>query len=442
MISAEAARSALRDEGSDAPGAGVEVRNLERLIERFALISEPGPGVTRLAYSRLEREAHSVFAEEMQRLGLRVTVDAVGNSIAELQGSVPGLPGLGTGSHLDSVPSGGRFDGVAGVCAAIEVARVVVDGGVPTRHPWRFVAFAAEEGARFGQACNGSRVIAGLTAANDLVRFVDADGVTMADAMLSAGLRPQEADTARWKPDDWAAFVELHIEQGNLLETQETPIGVVDVISGSSRLLVHLKGTASHTGGTPMHLRHDALAAASECVLACERLATDARHHGTRVTVGRLDVAPDSITTIPGEVTFSVDVRDLDSQRQRESALQLMEDFEEICARRGVAMDARVIGDTSPVVLPVSVVSVLTEAARDEGLEYRVMPSGASHDAQQISRVTKTGMVFVPSRGGGVSHVPEEWTTAEDLAYGARVLLAALSRLDRQDHSSTAEKLS
>jgi hydantoinase/carbamoylase family amidase len=412
------------------PVADVEPRSLERLIARFAAISASGEGVTRLAYSRLEREAHAIFAEEMEQLGLRVTTDAVGNSIAELVGSVPGLSALGTGSHLDSVPNGGRFDGVAGVCAAIEVARVVVERGVQPRHPWRFVAFAAEEGARFGQACNGSRVIAGLTTADDLSGLVDADGVSMAAAMASVGLRPDDAASARWTPDEWLAFVELHIEQGNLLETQQAPIGIVDVISGSSRLLVHLKGTASHTGGTPMHLRHDALAAASECVLACERLATDARHHGTRVTVGRLDVAPDSITTIPGEVTFSVDVRDVDSQRQRESAVQLTAEFEEICGRRGVALEVRVIGDTSPVVLPVNLVTELTQAAREEGLEYRVMPSGASHDAQQISRVTKAGMIFVPSRHGGVSHVPEEWTTPGDLARGTRVLLAALSRLD------------
>jgi len=411
---------------------GVDPANIERLIAAFAALTEPGEGVTRLGYSPLERRAHALFAEEMERLGLSVSVDAAGNSIAELPAAGGDGRVIGTGSHLDSVPSGGRFDGIAGVCAAIETARAVVASGAERRHTWRFVAFAAEEGARFGQACNGSRAAAGLTRAEDYATLRDARGVTMEDAMIAVGLDPAGVASARWSPEEWLAFVELHIEQGNVLESQDVPIGIVDVISGSSRLLVSLDGIASHTGGTPMRLRHDALVTASECVLACERLATDARHHGTRVTVGRLDVEPGSITTIPGRATFSVDVRDLDNQRQRETAVELVQLFEHIAARRAVDISVRVIGDTSPVVLPVSLVHELAAAAGSCGYDYRVMSSGASHDAQQISRVTRTGMIFVPSRDG-LSHVPEEWTSAEQIAAGTEVLLAALTALDAHD---------
>lgn len=409
--------------------AAIDAARIGHWIQRYAALSEGGPGVTRLGYTDLERRAHELFAAEMSELGLSVTTDAAGNTIAELPGRSPG-PALGTGSHLDSVPQGGRFDGIAGVCAAMEVARTLVTGGTPLRHPVRFVAFATEEGARFGQACNGSRAVAGLVSPAELSELADARGVTMSEAMTAVGLSPERVEDARWSPKDWLGFVELHIEQGTVLEASGSSIGVVDAISGSTRLLVELSGVASHTGGTPMHQRHDALAAASECVLKCEATATDAEHHGTRVTVGRLDVHPGSITTIPGKVTFSIDVRDFDSARQRSTAVALDSAIRAIAARRGILVHVAVIGDTSPVLLPVGVVDAIVGAAAGRGLRYRLLSSGASHDAQQVARVTPTGMIFVPSIRG-LSHVPEEETAFDDLARGAEVLLDALVTLDR-----------
>lgn len=408
----------------------VDSARLETFIERVAQITEATEGVTRLAYTALERSAHALFQAEMSELGLAVSVDVAGNTIAELAGSGEGsLGAVGTGSHLDSVPSGGRFDGIAGVAAAAEVARVVVESGVNHRRPWRFVAFAAEEGARFGQACNGSRAAAGVVSPSTLENLRDNDGTTMAEAMLAVGLSPDQIETAAWARDDWHAFIELHVEQGNVLETSGTPIGIVDVISGSSRVTVQLAGTASHTGATPMHLRRDALVAAAECVLSCEKLATDSQHRGTRVTVGRLDVEPSAITTIPGLVTFSVDVRDVDADRQRSTARDLLAGFQAIAESRGVDIDVRVIGDTSPAVLPARLVDLIAAEASEHGAGYRIMPSGASHDTQQISKVMAAGMIFVPSKGG-LSHVPQEWTSAEELALGTQVLLRALFAID------------
>jgi hydantoinase/carbamoylase family amidase len=407
----------------------IDVANIERWVDRFATLTEDGPGVTRYGYSALERDAHGLFAAEMSALGLRVHTDTAGNTIAELAGLEFDGPALGTGSHLDSVPHGGRFDGIAGVCAAMEVARAVVSSAWRPKHSWRFVAFATEEGARFGQACNGSRAVAGLVSSAELASFTDRDGVTMARAMSSVGLDPARIGESRWHSEDWLAFIELHIEQGTVLEASGTAIGVVDAISGSTRLSVQLDGVASHTGGTPMHQRRDALAAASECVLACERIANDATHHGTRVTVGRLKVEPGSITTIPGEVTFSVDIRDFDSERQRRTAHALDVEFRAISAARGVMIKITVIGDTSPVFLPLEVVDGIVAVVRDRGLPYRLLPSGASHDSQQISRVTPTGMIFVPSIGG-LSHVPEETTAFADIALGTQVLLDSLIAID------------
>ncbi|MFH5821006.1 Zn-dependent hydrolase [Georgenia sp. AZ-5] len=406
-------------------------------IAHFASLSEPGSGVTRLAYSTLERQAHAYFRAAMEELGLSVRTDAAGNTIAEAAGTDPGARALGTGSHLDSVPSGGRFDGIAGVAAAMEVARLLSTTGLRTCHPVRIVVFASEEGARFGQACNGSRIVAGLTDTADLERLTDADGITMAAAMRSVGLHPHDIGDARWHHDDWAAFIELHIEQGSVLESLGVPVGVVDVISGSTRLAIDLHGRASHSGGTPMHQRADALAAASELVLLAERLARRTRHHGTRATVGRLEVSPGSLTTIPGKVRFTLDVRDVDADRQHQTVSEFLSRATELCQRRTIRLTSQLLADTPPVVLPERVKHHLVRASEARGVAYRVMPSGASHDAQMVNRVVPTGMVFVPSRDG-ISHAPEEWTNAEDIATGAGVLLEALLALDAEPDRRTA----
>lgn len=403
---------------------------VDELLNRFARLSETGhgPGVTRLAYTPLEREAHAVFTEFMTDLGLAVWTDQAGNTIAELAGRRPG-PAIGTGSHLDSVPNAGAYDGIAGVIAAMVAARQVAEQEA-FDHPLRFVAFAAEEGARFGQACTGSRLAAGLTESADLDQLHDAAGTSMADAFREVGLDPERADEARWSADDWAGFVELHIEQGSVLTDAHTQIGVVDTISGSTRLHVELRGRAAHTGGTPMHLRADALAAAAELITAGETLATDPRHRGTRITVGTIEVEPGSMTTIPGLCRLDVDIRDTDDRRQRETALELIARAERLAGERGVDVNVQVIADASPAILPLSVQRQLTSAAQEAGYSYRVMPSGASHDTQMISHVCPAGMLFVPSQNHGISHAPEELTHTTDIVRGIDVLIAGLRRLD------------
>ncbi|GAA3195480.1 Zn-dependent hydrolase [Dactylosporangium siamense] len=395
-------------------------------LDRFARLTEAGEGCTRLAYTPLEREAHAVFAAHMSGLGLLVHTDPAGNTIAELPGDAAAL---GTGSHLDTVPHGGGLDGIAGVAAAMEIAEVVTRRASARRRTWRFVAFAAEEGARFGQACNGSRMVAGLTGRADLDRLADRDGRTMAEAMTAVGLTPDRADEARWAPEDWHAFVELHIEQGEVLQSRGADIGVVDLISGSTRLRVAVHGRATHSGGTPMHLRHDALVVAAECVTLGDRLARDARHHGTRVTVGRLEVEPGSITTIPGAVDFSVDVRDVDTVRQRDVARRLAAEFDRIARSHGTSVRVDVLADTSPVLLSAALAGRVRDSCAALGLSYRVLPSGASHDAQQVNRITPAALVFVPSRDG-VSHAPQEYTTPAQIAAGTKVVLRTLLRLD------------
>ncbi|MFJ4262000.1 Zn-dependent hydrolase [Paenarthrobacter nicotinovorans] len=427
--------SSITAEAATLPGSTAE--RLQTLIERFASMSEPGsgPGVTRLGYSALERQAHTEYAAYMESLGLTVSTDAAGNTIAELPGTDPALPALGTGSHLDSVPNGGAFDGIAGVVAAMEVARTVSTSVQPFRHSLRFVAFAAEEGARFGQACTGSRIIAGLTTAEDLPGLLDKDGINVADAMEAIGIDPQRIGDAAWNPADWAGFIELHIEQGSVLTDAGLPVGVVDLISGSTRIKIDITGRASHTGGTPMHLRADALAAAAQIVLAAEELAKDSRHHGTRITVGKLDVHPGSITTIPGHCQLHIDVRDTDAERQRLSTTELIARAYEIAANRETGITVEILADASPVVLPMTIRTAITAAAADLGIDYRVLPSGASHDTQMINHVCPGGMIFVPSQNHGISHSPDELTEYEDLAVGVELLTASLRHLDASSHS-------
>ncbi|MGH3354946.1 MAG: M20 family metallo-hydrolase [Nocardioidaceae bacterium] len=403
---------------------------LSTRLDELARLTEPNqPPVTRLAYTPLERRAHELFADWMREAGCEVHTDPAGNTIAERAGTLRWAPALGTGSHLDTVYGGGRFDGMAGVVAAAEVAGLLAAQGVVTTHPLRFVAFAAEEGARFGQACIGSKLAAGLSSLEELQERNDRDAITVAEAMQAVGFDPGEAAQRTWRASEWAAFLELHIEQGSVLEADDVGIGVVDLISGSTRLELTLTGQASHTGGTPMRGRSDALAAAAEAVLIAEDIALDSRHHGTRATVGQLQVWPGSITTIPGRTRLSVDVRDIDADRQRLSAAEIVRRVQAACDRRRVRLDVHLLADTSPVVLPVWVRQAITEAAQQQGVSYRVLTSGASHDSQMINRLTPTGMVFVPSKAG-LSHVPEEWTSATDLATGVQVLASALLNLD------------
>ena len=427
---AAAAQPAVEESEGRLRDVAADPDRVHRLIEGFAALTEApeAPGVTRIAFTPLERRAHQVFADHMTALGLRVWTDEIGNTYAERAGRAPGRA-VGTGSHLDSVPQGGRFDGIVGVVGAMEVARLLVEHDIAHDHPLRFVVFSCEEGARFGQACVGSKAAAGAWSPDTLASTKDADGVSIADAMRALDLDPDRIADVEWSKDDWGAWLELHIEQGQLLEPPDLPIGLVDLISGSTRFRLEFAGSASHTGSTPMTLRQDALAAASEVVLIAEHIANDPQHRGTRCTIGKLEVAPGSITTIPGAVTAWVDVRDIDSRRQRDTANEIVRRARQVCERRGVQLRVRLLSDASPAVIPAWVRDITAGVCRDLGLPYRVMYSGASHDSQMIARIVPVGMIFVPSRAG-LSHVPQEWTSPQQIATGVDVLLRSLLGLD------------
>jgi allantoate deiminase len=389
-----------------------------RLAELAMIGGEPGGGVTRLAYTEIEREAHRRFSAWASADGASSHVDPAGNSIAVFGG---GTPYFLIGSHLDTVLHGGRYDGTAGVVAALEVGRQV--GAL--RHGVRVVAFAGEEGARFGRPTLGSSLAAGVLNEPGLGKLRDADGTTVLAAASEVGLNPAKADA--WLGDDVACFFELHIEQGRQLEVGAARLGLVDAIAGSVRIQFELAGRADHSGATPMRMRADALAAASELVLAVEE--TGRRHRSTVATVGRIQVRPNSVTTIPGQVTLWLDLRDVDPDLQRRAARHVLDSAAEIAARRGIRISSDVLSEQPPIVLPAWPRAILYDECRARNLPYRVLPSGAGHDAAVVARLAPSAMVFIPCVDG-VSHSPREQASPEDIALASQVLCSALRRTD------------
>lgn len=406
-----------------------ESRIAEAVRDVGAIGRDPAGGWTRLAFSPEERAAHESVARWLDQLGLKVDQDAVGNTWVRREGTQSNAAPILVGSHLDTVPQGGQFDGVAGVVAMVEIMRLLEEHSVETFHPFVGVIFSAEEGARFGEPCIGSKVVTGVIDESHLSRLRDSKGITVADAMRSVGLQPDRLTSARWSDGDAAAFLELHIEQGRLLEENNAAVGLVDVISGSARIRVGLTGEAGHSGATPMQDRADAMAAAAEMIVAVESLALDPFHRGLRATVGWIDIQPNSATTIPGGVSMMVDVRDVDSGRQHEAIREILRKLREISELRGIQLDAEVVADTSPVVLSMWLREMLREQCVDMGIDFRVFSSGAGHDAQIMARLLPSALVFVPSTGG-ISHHPDEWTNPGAIARGADLLINSLIRFD------------
>ena len=405
----------------------------ERIADMLRQIAEigadPTAGISRVGFSKDERDAHELVGGWLRNLGLAMSVDPIGNTMAVRRGAAENKPAIAFGSHLDSVVHGGKFDGIVGVVAMVEVMTLLAEGRAATEHPLKGMIFACEEGARFGEPCIGSKAIAGMLTEADLTRIRDAEGITLEQAMSGIGLNPLQLADVRWNRDDLAAFLEVHIEQGRILESESRPIGLVDVVSGSTRLRMTVAGRAGHTGGTPMQHRADALAAAAEITLAVEALANGPTYRGTRATVGVLDVSPNRITTIPGRVDMRLDVCDFDSDRLRRAAREIADRARIIADRRGVSIDAEVIADTSPVVLSMWLRQALSQVCGELGIDWRFMPSGAGHDAQIMASIAPAAIIFVPSKDGA-SHVPEEWTSVADIAKGADVLYQAILRID------------
>ncbi|HEY1277381.1 MAG TPA: M20 family metallo-hydrolase [Thermoleophilaceae bacterium] len=384
-------------------------------------------GVTREVFTPTYGRALDWVAELMEGTGMETRIDAFGNLWGRWEGAEPGLPRVVTGSHVDTTLNAGRYDGVVGVLGAIEAVRSLREAGHGPRRSIEVVSFAGEE-PRFGTGCIGSRALVGQLEPEDLERLRDRDGVSLADALRGAGLEPGRVPEARIDPDAVHAFLELHIEQAAVLEAYGEPIGVVTAIAAPHDFRLRLRGAATHAGATPMDLRRDALAGASEVMLELERLARSSPSGTTVGTVGVIRAHPGAINVVPGEVELDVDVRDSDLGAREAVVDGLLEAARQIAARRRLELEVEPIVRDTPVDCSETVVEAVVAACEEAGLPYRRMTSGAYHDAMIMAAKVPVGMLFVPS-AGGVSHHPDEYTAPEQIDAGVLVLAGALARL-------------
>jgi ureidoglycolate amidohydrolase len=384
-------------------------------------------GITREVYTPTYAAALERVAEWMRDAGLETRLDAVGNLFGRWVGSEPDAARVLTGSHVDTTLNAGRYDGVVGVLGAIEAVRQLRADGIEPRRSIELVAWAGEE-PRFGTGCVGSRAAAGRLRRADLDRLRDRDGVSMADALRGAGFDPDRLRDAEIDSANVHALVELHIEQGAVLEESGDPIGVVTAIAAPHDFRVTLRGAATHAGATPMHLRRDALAGAAEAMGALERLARGSPSGTTVASVGVLRVLPGAINVVPGAVELDVDVRDADADARERVVHDWLAEARAIAGRRGLTVEVAPIVEDDPVACDPVVVEAAAAAAQALGVPFRRMTSGAYHDAMIMGARVPIGMIFVPS-AGGISHHPDEHTDPDEIERGVRVLAGTLERL-------------
>ncbi|HEY9013175.1 MAG TPA: Zn-dependent hydrolase [Devosia sp.] len=397
-------------------------------IDGLAAITEPDRPWTRRAFTPTFLKGRDWLAARFEDAGLRTHIDAAGNLIGSRAGTGAKPGTIMLGSHSDTVPDGGRFDGIAGISAALEVARALKDQHVTLDHDLEIVDFLAEEVSIFGVSCIGSRGMIGLRPDDWLDR--EAHDFTLRQAIAEVGGRPAVA----MHRDDIRAFLELHIEQGPVLETGELDIGVVTAIAGITRIEVIIEGRADHAGTTPMGSRRDALVAAAHLVVDIEHLGIELSKGDTHfaATVGEFSMEPNAANVVPSSVRLLIDARAEDRANMDRFLAHLQEGVDWLVAEKAVTIaPPRIISDNQPTPLDELVQRTLDQSCDAVGARHRRMASGAGHDAAWMARVTRSGMIFIPCLGGR-SHAPEEFAKTEDIALGAAVLLEAVKRLDKE----------
>lgn len=420
---AAAGLAAATAAAQDLPRADAQRLEL-RILELGRFGANPEGGVSRVAFSEADRAGREYVAALMRQAGLEVRVDTAGNIIGRRAGKDSSLPAIMTGSHIDSVPRGGNYDGDVGVLGAIEVAQLLQSHDIATRHPIEFVVFTDEEGGTVGsQAMAGRLSDAALALASH-------SGLTIRDGLRALGGDPARIGEARREPGSVAAFVELHIEQGAVLDESGIDIGVVEGIVGIRWWNVTVEGFANHAGTTPMNRRRDALVTAAEFALAVNRTASTTP--GTQVaTIGRIHAEPGAPNVIPGRVVMSLEIRDLAAEKMETVFRSIEAEARRIATAHGTTIRFEEVDlALEPAPTDGRLRRVIEAAASSLGLSHRRMPSGAGHDAQEMAHVAPIAMIFVPSRGG-ISHAPAEYTSAADMANGADVLLRTLLAIDQ-----------
>lgn len=378
-------------------------------------------GVTRLTLTEEDRQVRDWFVAECRALGCTVEIDAIGNIFATYPGEDMALPAIAVGSHLDTQPQGGRFDGILGVLAGVEILRTLRETATLLRHPLVVINWTNEEGSRFSPAMMGSGVFAGALALDAAQALGDRDGVTVGAALDAIGYRGE----AKIDPDAFAAYVELHIEQGPLLEASATEIGIVTGVQGVRWFNVAISGTEAHAGSTPMAQRDDALVAAAELVLAVRDIAR--RHPPGVGTVGFAEVGPNSRNVVPGAARLQIDMR----HPSGTGLDQMQAELEDAVRKAGAGVELKHIWSKAPAVFDPAIVEAVRSSAEALGYSATGIVSGAGHDAAHIATIIPTAMIFVPSQDG-LSHNEAEYTAPEECARGTKVLFQTILEIDRR----------
>jgi allantoate deiminase len=405
---------------------------IQRDIEELAKCNAtPGQGLTRFSLTAEDRAARTYLKQEMKACGLVVFEDAAGNLVGRREGQLPGAPVVMIGSHFDSVKGGGNFDGPAGVSVALETARVLFERGIKTRYPIEVVAMIEEEGARFNASLYGSRAMAGKIDVAQLQERKDEKGISMFDALKDFGFNPEEIALARRPQGSVKAYLELHIEQGPILEAEGLDVGIVREIVGIHDLKIKITGRQGHAGTIPMNLRSDALNMAAKAIAQIAELAIEAGE-GTVATVGWIAVKPGGFNIIPGEAEFSVDIRSGKLEHVDTVTRRVGEVLSELTQGTGVTYEIASLMKVAPVQMATDIVNKELAICEKLGLKSRLMLSGAGHDAMVMAGIADVGLLFVPSLAGR-SHCPEEWTDYEQLQKGAEVYLHTVMDLAETD---------
>lgn len=405
-----------------------KVDRIKKDIEELAKFNSSNDGgLTRFSLTEEDRLAREYLKEQLEKLDVKIYEDNAGTLFARREGTDPDAPVIMIGSHFDSVKNGGNFDGPAGVIMALEIFRALEDNKVKTRYPLEFVAMIEEEGGRFGSGVFGSRAMVGLVDYEQLERNKDKDGISMAQAFRDFGFEPEKVAEAKRNREDVKAFIELHIEQGPILENEGKDVGIVDFIVGINEFKVQVNGRPDHAGTTPMDMRADALGVASKVVAEIDSYPVP-ENNGTVATVGVLEIKPGAANIVPAQAIFTVDIRSKDEASISNVKKKIMDKLDALTKDTDVTYTVTEMLDVKPVKMNEEMVELFKESAEGKGFSYRNMLSGAGHDAMVMSAVTEVGLIFVPSKDGR-SHCKEEWTDYDQLQKGIELIYDTILKL-------------
>ena len=392
-----------------------------------AISQEPAPVVTRVVFTEADLRGREFVKNLCREAGLIIREDAVGNTFARWEGQDPDLAPVGTGSHIDAIPNAGRFDGTVGVLGGLEAIRALARAGYRPRRSIELLIFTSEEPTRFGIGCVGSRLLSGLLDPDVAAQLKDREGITL-DRARSAACFVGPLSSVGLTAGSYSAFVELHIEQGPLLERNNVPVGVVTAIAAPASLRIVIEGEGGHAGTVLMPDRHDAFLAAAEIALAVEASARFSGSINTVGTVGVCEVFPGAVNSVPSRARIEIDVRDTDLARRDEALKKIEAACTEIRRRRGVKINSELVNADPPAQCSPHVVQALVHACETHGLRFERMISRAYHDSLFMSLIAPVAMIFIPCRGG-VSHRPDEYASPQAIARGTLVLAEALADL-------------